>query len=244
MGTRPELIPLRFLPARVDVERRTDGTLVLRSPEPLRPYSRCIGEYLERWATEKPNEVFLAEREGDAWKTITWAETRTQVHAIATALLGRGVSVEHPVAILSGNSIEHALLALAAMHAGVPVAPISPAYSLMSRDFIKLRNILSLIHPRLVFADDAQQYVRALAAIARDDLEVVAVRNTGSATPFARLTANIDPAIVSRTFGAIQPDTIAKFLFTSGSTGEPKAVINTHRMLCSNIQSAKQTWLF
>jgi feruloyl-CoA synthase len=244
----PDLIPLRFLPARVDVERRTDGTLVLRSPEQLRPYSRCIGEYLERWAAEKPNEVFLAEREGDAWKTITWGETRTRVHAIATALLGRGVSAQNPVAILSGNSIEHALLALAAMHAGAPVAPISPAYSLMSRDFVKLKNILSLIHPRLVFADDAHLYARALAAIADDDLEddveVFAVRNTGSATPFARLTASIDPAAVSRAFAAIQPDTIAKFLFTSGSTGEPKAVINTHRMLCSNIQSAKQTWLF
>jgi feruloyl-CoA synthase len=244
MGDGPELIPLRFLPARVDVERRTNGTLVLRSPEPLKPYARCIGEYLERWATERPNEVFLAEREGDAWKTITWAETRTQVHAIATALLDRGVSVERPVAVLSDNSIEHALIALASMHAGVPVAPISPAYSLMSRDFFKLKNILSLIHPRLVFADDAQRYGRALAAIAGDDLEVVAVRNTGSATPFARLTARTDPAIVSRSFAAIRPDTIAKFLLTSGSTGEPKAVINTHRMLCSNIQSAKQTWLF
>jgi feruloyl-CoA synthase len=244
MENSPELIPLRFLPARVDVERRSDGTLILRSPEPLRPFARCIGEYLERWAAEKPKDVFLAEREGAAWKTITWAETQTQVYAIATALLGHGVSVEHPVAILSDNSIEHALLALAAMHAGVPVAPISPAYSLMSRDLVKLKNILSLIQPRLVFVDDAQQYGRVLTAIAGSDLEVVAVRNTGSATPFARLTASIDPAVVPRAFAAIQPDTIAKFLFTSGSTAEPKAVINTQRMLCSNIQSAKQTWPF
>jgi feruloyl-CoA synthase len=247
MKDHPELGAIRFLPARVNVERRDGGTLVLRSPEPLRPYARCLGEYLERWAAEKPNEVFLAEREGpggDAWRKITWAETRRQVHSIASSLLDRGVSVNHPVAILSDNSIEHAQIALAAMHIGVPVAPISPAYSLMSRDFGKLKTIVSLIQPRLIFVDDAQQYARALAAIADDNIEVVAARNIGAATPFARLAANIDPLAVSRAFAAIQPDTIAKFLFTSGSTGQPKAVINTQRMLCSNIQSAVQTWPF
>jgi feruloyl-CoA synthase len=235
---------IRFLPPRVDVERRPDGTLVLRSPEPLRSYARCLGEYLERWAAEKPNDVFLAEREGENWKKITWAQTRQQVHSIATSLLSRGVSVEHPVAILSDNSIEHALIALAAMHIGVPVAPISPAYSLMSRDFAKLKKAVSLIQPALAFVDDAQQYARALAAIDDPNIEVVAARNIGAATPFARLTAQINPAIVSRAFAAVQPDTIAKFLFTSGSTGQPKAVINTQRMLCSNIQSATQTWPF
>src|SRR5690242_12079609 len=109
---------LRFLPARVDVEHRADGSVVLRSPEPLRPYPRCLGEYLERWAAEKPAAVFLAERtapEGP-WREITWSEARRQVHAVATSLLERGISAEHPVAILSDNSIEHAILALAAMH--------------------------------------------------------------------------------------------------------------------------------
>src|SRR5437763_7618560 len=113
-----------FLPARVDLERRTDGTIVLRSPEPLRPYARCLGEYLERWAAEKPNDVFLAQREGAEWRKITWAETRSRVYAIATSLLERGVSTEHPVVVLSDNSIEHGLIALAAMHIVVPVAPI------------------------------------------------------------------------------------------------------------------------
>ena len=234
-----ELIPIRFLPARVDVERRADGTLVLRSPEPLRSYARCIGEYLERWAAEKPNDLFLAEREGaegSGWRKLTWAEARRQVHAIATSLLGRGLSAEHPVVILSDNSIDHALIALAAMHIGVPVAPISPAYSLMSRDFVKLRTIISLIQPRLIFVENAQQYARALSAIADQDAEI--------ATSIEALNAKTDPAAVSRAFAAIQPDTIAKFLFTSGSTGQPKAVINTQRMLCSNIQSARQIWLF
>src|SRR5262249_60827526 len=111
MENSPELIPLRFLPARVEVERRADGTLVLRSPEPLRSYARCIGEYLERWAAEKPNDLFLAERqglEGKTWRKLTWAEARRQVHAIATSLLGRELSTEHPVVILSDNSIDHA----------------------------------------------------------------------------------------------------------------------------------------
>jgi feruloyl-CoA synthase len=237
---------LRFLPARVDVEHRTDGSVVLRSPEPLRPYPRCLGEYLERWAAEKPAAVFLAERtapEGP-WREITWSEARRQVHAVATSLLERGISAEHPVAILSDNSIEHAILALAAMHIGVPAAPISPAYSLMSRDFAKLKTILSLIQPRLLFVDDAGRYAQALAAIPAGGAEVVAMRNIGTATPFADLLGGSAPSAVQSAFSAVQPDTIAKFLFTSGSTGEPKAVINTHRMLCSNIQSGTQAWPF
>jgi feruloyl-CoA synthase len=231
-----ELIPIRFLPARVDVERRPDGTLVLCSPERLRPYERCIGEFLERWAREKPNEVFLAERKGEGWRKITWAETRKEVHAVATSLLARKLSAERPLAILSDNSIDHALIALAAMHIGVPVAPISPAYSLMSRDFVKLRTIISLIRPRLIFVEDADRYSQALGALSDQDAEVV--------TSLEALRNKVDSTVVSRAFAAITNDTIAKFLFTSGSTGQPKAVINTHRMLCSNIQSALQTWPF
>src|SRR3989475_10075984 len=182
MENRPQLVPIRFLPARVNVERRPDGIIILRSPNPPRPYARCLGEYLERWAAEKPDEVFLAEREAEIWRKLTWAETRALVYAIATSLLERGVSTERPVAILSDNSIEHALLALAAMHIGVPVAPISPAYSLMCRDFAKLKTIVSLIQPRLVFADDAVRYARALAAIGDGHFEVVAAHNIGAAT--------------------------------------------------------------
>src|SRR2546427_261969 len=213
MENRPQLIPIRFLPARVDVERRTDGTIVLRSPEPLRPYARCLGEYLERWAAEKPDDVFLAEREGQMWRKITWAETRRLVYALATSFLQRGVSAERPVAILSDNSIEHALISLAAMHIGVPVAPISPAYSLMSRDFAKLKTIVSLIQPRVIFVQDAEQYAPALEAIAVHGAEIVAARNCNQgATPFERLTKTIDPAAVSRTFASVQPETNAKFL--------------------------------
>ncbi|HEY2385242.1 MAG TPA: feruloyl-CoA synthase [Terriglobia bacterium] len=238
METAADRVPLKFLARRVDVERRTDGTLVLCSPEPLRPYERCLGEYLERWAREKPDAVFLAERAGEGWRTITWRETRQTVYGIATALLSQGVSVERPVAVLSDNSIDHALMALAAMHIGVPVAPISPAYSLMSRDFAKLRTIIDLIEPGLIFVDHPEQFERALTSIRHHRFELVTSAN------IARLTQVTDEALVQRIFSSIGPETIAKFLFTSGSTGQPKAVINTQRMLCSNIQSRAQAWPF
>jgi feruloyl-CoA synthase len=238
MERKADLIPIKFLPARVNVERQADGTLILRSPESLRPFARCLGDFLERWAAEKPDAVFLAQRSGDVWRKITWSEARRQVHAIATALLARGVSVEHPIAVLSDNSIEHGLLALAAMHIGIPIAPISPAYSLISKDFAKLKTIVDLIEPRLVFVDNVQQFARALDAISHHDFELI------STDDFGRLTQQIDHSGVASALAAVGPDTIAKFLFTSGSTGQPKAVINTQRMLCSNIQSRAQTWPF
>jgi len=238
MEPNADLIPIDFLPARVDVERRPDGTLILRSPEPPKPLARSVGVFLERWAVEKPEDVFLAQRAGDTWRKITWAETRRQVYAIGTALLARGVSAEHPVAVLSDNSIEHALLTLAAMHIGAPVAPISPAYSLMSKDFAKLKSVIDLIEPRLIFVDNVKPFERALAAIAHHDFELVSSDN------FSTLTQTTDAAAVAQAFADIQPETIAKFLFTSGSTGYPKAVINTQRMLCSNIQSRAQAWPF
>jgi feruloyl-CoA synthase len=238
METSPDPAPIKFLPARVDVERRADGSLVLRSPEPLRPYARCIGEYLERWAAEKPDEVFLAQREGERWRKITWAETHRQVHALAAFFLKREVSPDHPVVVLSDNSIEHGLIALAAMHIGAPVAPVSPAYSLMSKDFAKLKAIIAHMAPRIVFADAVIPFSRALAAIADHSFELI------TAEDFPGLAKDGDGAAVARAFAAVGPDTIAKFLFTSGSTGQPKAVINTQRMLCSNIQSRAQAWPF
>jgi feruloyl-CoA synthase len=238
METAGGLIPIKFLPARAEVERRLDGTIVVRSPEPLRPYARCLGEYLERWAAEKPDDVFLAERAGETWRKITWKETRRQVRAIATALLSRGLSVERPVAVLSDNSIDHALIALAAMHIGVPVAPVSPAYSIMSRDFAKLRLTVGLIEPGLVFVDHPERFERALASIAHHDFELI------TSAMMSTLAEQTNDAAVADAYASVGPETIAKFLFTSGSTGQPKAVINTQRMLCSNIQSRAQAWPF
>jgi len=129
---------LRFAPATVDLERRADGAIVLRSPQPLRAYERNVGEWLVKWAREAPQRVFLAEREGETWRRVTYAQALDAARRIGQALLERGLGPDKPVAILADNSIDHALLSLGAMHVGVPVAPISPAYSLMSKDFGKL----------------------------------------------------------------------------------------------------------
>ncbi len=243
-----EFVPVNFLPAQVDCERRAEGTIVLRSPEPLDAYARCLGEHLERWAKERPETIFLAQREGDRWRKLSYARVRTLVRALATNLLDRNLSAERPVVILSENSIEHALLALAAMHVGIPVVPVSTAYSLVSRDFKKLRAVFSLLTPGLVFADDGQRFAPALTALGDYDFDLVIARDSNElarpAQAFAELLEGEDAAAVDHAFAAIGADTIAKFLLTSGSTGEPKAVINTQQMLCSNQQAHAQCWPF
>jgi feruloyl-CoA synthase len=244
----PEFIPVSFLPARVAVERRSDGGLILRSPEPLGAYARCLGEYLEHWARARPDQIYLAQRAGETWRTLTFAQAHQQVRALASALLQRELSAERPLAILSENSLEHALLALAAMHAGIPYAPVSAAYSLLSRDYQKLRAVFALLTPGLVFADDAARYAAALLALRDYDFELVSAQNgfavLRASQTFASLLAGENTERVNHAFAAITPDTLAKFLLTSGSTGEPKAVINTQRMLCSNQQTLRQAWPF
>ncbi len=234
-----------FAPARVDVSRRDDGALLLRSPVELAPYARCVGEYLERWALADPDRLLFAERDGGGWRRLTFGDAHRQARRIGTALLARNLSAERPVVILCDNGIDHALLALGAMQAGIPYAPVSPAYSLMSRDHGKLKAIFALLQPGLVFADDGAKYAKALAAVADFSFELVCSRNLpAGATDFGRLTTGADESGIDAAFARITPETIAKFLFTSGSTGEPKAVINTQRMLCANQQMIAQCWPF
>jgi feruloyl-CoA synthase len=223
---------MKFAPAQVELQKRPDGAMLLRSPQKLGPYSRCVTQWLVDWSDREPGRVFLAERKGDAWRRISYREAYGAVRRIGEALLERGLNAERPVAILSDNSIDHALLALGAMHVGVPAAPVSPAYSLLSKDFGKLKSIFELVKPGLVFAAEAQKFAPALEAVG------------AKSTPVAELLETNPGGILEREHLKVGPDTVAKILFTSGSTGMPKGVINTHRMLCANQQMLAQAWPF
>jgi feruloyl-CoA synthase len=235
---KARLRPVRMGSMSVDSERRADGTLILRARGDLPAYPRTIIDRLRHWAEAAPDRVFLADRGLDgAWRTVTYRETLDQVRAVAQALLAYDLSVERPIAILSGNSIEHGLLALAAMTIGVPIAPVSPAYSLVSKDHAKLRHIFDLVTPGMVFVSEGAPFAAALRAVMKPGMALVSVRAFAEGfdtVDFADLLATAPTIAVEAADARVGPDTIAKFLFTSGSTGMPKAVINTQRMLCCN----------
>ena len=245
--TRP-LRSISFDDPAVSIERRADGTIYLRPKKPLGDYPVRLTDRLHHWAEVAPSRIFMAERDpGGGWRQITYAEMLAASRHIASSLLARDLSAEKPVLILSGNSIDHALVAFGALYAGVPFCPVSPAYSLVSRDYGKLSFLMKLLTPGLVFADDADKFADAIEANVPGGTEIAAsfgALRSRDVTMLADLMATPLHPGLDAAHQAIGPDTIAKFLLTSGSTGNPKAVINTQRMICANQVMIRETMAF
>jgi feruloyl-CoA synthase len=246
-GTDVPLRPISFGDPAVNLERRDDGVIYLRPRIALADYPVRITDRLHHWAKAEPNRIFMAERDGRGWRQLTYAQLLAASRRIGSALIARGLSAERPLVILSGNSIDHALIAFGALYAGIPFCPVSPAYSLVSKDYGKLNYLMKLLTPGLVFADDAAKFADALRANVPADTEIAASHGVLAGrqlTVLAELLATPEHPAINAAHDAIGPDTIAKFLLTSGSTGNPKAVINTQRMLCANQVMIRETMAF
>lgn len=227
-------------------ENLPGGGFVLRHPEPLQVYARCIGDWLEHWARETPDALFLAERGKDGeWIRLSYRQTRERVGAVAQGLLNLDLP-PGPVVVLSDNSLDHALLALAAMHVGRVICTVSSAYSRLAKDYSKIHAILDQLEPALIYASDATTYGPAMSSWPGTAQRVLSqgADTTPGVLPFDALMNGRETPAVAQAFAVIRPDDEAKYLLTSGSTGSPKVVVNTHRMLCANQQQIAQVWPF
>lgn len=225
-----------FLPHSVTRDIRADGSILLQSDIPLGPFVRRTGDWLNKWAVEAPDRVFLAERSGAGWRMVTYREALQQVRALAESLLARGLNTDTPIMILSGNGVDHGLLSLAGQYAGIPTVPVAEQYSLIHGAHGRLRHAVDLVRPAMAYTIDAAQYAEALALDCFDGIEIVASHAHGrpGVTPFETLLQGDGGVRVDDAFEAVTPDTVVKILMTSGSTSSPKGVLTTQGMMCVN----------
>ncbi len=247
-SARSAVRQVRMRTSGARLERRPDGTLLVTPDEQLREYPKVLTDRVAHWAREFPERVCIAKRDVKGeWRRLTYAQIWQSIRAVGEALLSFGLSADRPVMILSENDLEQFILTLAGQHVGIPVAPISPPYSLVSKDLSRLRHIENLLTPGLIFAADGNRYERALAAIAKEGTPIVVTHSPPRGKPtilFSELLNTTSSSSVDAAHERINPDDVAKFLFTSGSTAMPKGVINTHRMICSNLQMINQVFGF
>lgn len=235
------LDPTDFWSPNFDIVTREDGTILMQQPEPLPDYLPTLADYLDKWAEATPDAPWLAQRDnGGEWRKISFGEARDMARRIGASLRAMGLGPDKPLIILSGNSLEHALLGAACFYVGIPYAPISVAYSLVSKDHAKLKGIAALLQPGAVYASDAEAFALAFASIARPDMHFI---TDGGELTFESLLAG-DPADADQARSDLSPDGVVKYLFTSGSTGSPKAVINTNKMICAMITMVADCYRF
>ncbi len=235
---------MRFFSPDVELSRRADGSLLMRSVEPLGDYDSRVGDWLDRWAREAPDRTFIVEQTQTGERCISYREAREAVLLLAEGLLGYGLGPERPLAILAANGIDHALIMLAALYIGIPIAPVAPAYALQSSDYTKLSYAFELLTPGMVVVDDGVLYRTPMEHALKSNVPVIALRNASASSNMRDLASlkghGSHRHEVREAAARVGRETIAKFLFTSGSTGMPKAVINTHGMICCNSQMKRQ----
>lgn len=241
--TKPTLRPVKLWDADIETETRDDGAVIVRQTGALRPYPDVLSERIEHWAEAAPGRTWMAERApgGGDWQRVSYGELLAHVRAIGQYLLDLGLSTERPLVILSGNAISHALMALGAQYVGIPSAALAPAYSLVSKDYAKLYEIRDQITPGAVFADDLDKFAPAIEA-AFGGLPRLGV--TGEGANWATVLAAVPTEKVDAARAATGPETVAKFMFTSGTTGSPKAVIQTQKMLCANMEQVTDCYAY